>query len=443
MGRIKSALGRFFGFLSRKFNNSTKNLTLADIQAEYSGKTSGNSAMNLSGVYSCVDIISNTFSKLPFFLMDNNTKEHIQDDNLYMLLNVQPNEIMTASIFKKILATSMLLDGNAYAIPFRRGLEINSIYPIKPGNVSIMTQTVNKKTKVYYKVTIGDDDFVLREDEIIHLKAFTYDGITGISPLTHARLCVGVGLNQEEFQQSFYASGGRPAGTLNVNADLSSKEIVVKNSDGTTTKKSYKDIIREEWEKAGSVKGFRTPVLDFGITYNAIAQISPADMDFVNSKTVNLEDIARFFNIPAYKIGAGKQTYSSNEQGAIDYITNGIVPRVTQWEQELTIKLLPYNQVRQGISIRANVAVELRGDTASQSAWLEKMIQLGLYNRNEGRAYLDLPKVEEYGDDYFIGPNYTPIKTLFAGKSVAEITPNPTKENDQDNNETEENDTGE
>ena len=220
----------------------------------------------------------------------------------------------------------------------------------------------------------------LRYDEIIHIKMNpTEDGTVGVSPLTYARLTTSVGIKQEEFQESFYDHGGRPDGVLKTTADLSSREVVVTGTDGKEKKISLKDEMRAAWANAhaGTNNRFNVAVLDNGLEYVAIPQISPADMDFVNSKTSNIEDICRYFNVPTYKLGVGKQTYSNNEQANIEYITNTIVPLVTQIEQEFTIKLLPNADIESGIVIKCNIEAELRGDSASRAAWYKNMQLIG------------------------------------------------------------------
>lgn len=381
----------------------------------------GNSAMNLSGVYTCIDIISNTIAKLPFFIVNNRTKERIDDtDNMYRLLNYQPNSRMNAMVFKKLMITRLLTQGNAYVKPIWRGAKVVAYEPLT--NVTIS----NIDGNIVYVVTDSNKNVVdmLRYDEIIHLKMYSEDGITGISPLHYARLVTQVGLNQEAFQKSFYENGGRPSGTINVSSDLS-EEVEIKNADGTVTVKSMKDIVREAWAKhnSGSNNAFNVAVLDNGMEYKEISQISPNDMDFVNSKNVNLEDIARFFNVPAYKLGAGKQTYANNEQSQIDYITNCIVPLVYQIEQEFTLKSLLAQEFNEGKIIKANLEAELRGDLTTRANWYRQMQQIGAYSINNILDKEDMPPIPN-GDVRLIGANSIPLERLIAGESVASATPN-------------------
>ena len=378
-----------------------------------------NAERNLSGVYACIELISNTISKLPFFKIQDNTKEAVDDQRMYNLLNLQPNPNMSASVFKKAIVTNLLTQGNAFVEPVRkfRSSEIARLDILN--NVSVLK---NPNTgDVMYAVT--DDDGKQRElryDEIVHIKVNpTQDGLMGVSPLTYARLTTSVGLKQEEFQESFYDNGGRPDGVLKTTADLSSKKQKVTMPNGEVKEISLKEELRKAWNNAQSGTGnrFSVAVLDNGLEYATIPQISPADMDFVNSKASNIEDICRYFNVPPYKLGVGKQTYSNNEQANIEYITNAIVPLVEQIEQELTLKMLTYKEIGSGYVIKCNIEAELRGDSATRAAWYKAMQTIGAYSINEIRKHENLPEIEG-GDARLVGANSTPLDFLVKGIGV-------------------------
>lgn len=382
-------------------------------------------AMNLSGVFQCVDLISDTISKLPFYVMNDRTKEHLDRPDIYNLLNLSPNPVMNGQQFKKLWITNMLLTGNGYVVPTWRGLKVTELNIFDKENVQIVQ---NDTSRIVYVVRnpFTKVERKLRYDEIIHLKAYTADGITGISPLTFARLTTEVGLEQEAFQKAFYTNGGRPDGVLKTATDLSNKQVAVKKTDGSTESVGMKEAMRRAWRAAhtGTDNRFDIAILDNGLEYQTIPQISPADMDFVNSKTVNIEDICRFFKVPPYKLGVGKQTYSNNEQASIEYITNTIIPIVTQIEQELTRKLLLDSEIQRGLVVTCNVEAELRGDTNARANWYQKMEQMGVYTINEIRALENMEEVE-YGDTRVIGPNYVPIEIAIKGGTAGDVTPNP------------------
>lgn len=393
--------------------------------------SAGGEALNLSAVYAIIGMISNTFSKIPYWVINRKDKSHKEDDNLYKILNVQPNEKMNAAVFHRLMASWLLYHGEAYAIPVRgfRSTQVTGLYPIDPSRVS---KVLDDDGTLYYRVTFdkkNNKTEVYRYDEIVDWKNWTLDGITGISPLEYARQTIQLGINQENFSKEFYEGGGRPSGILKFNSDL--PEIgkkVVMNDEGeiTTIEMPSKEIIREEWKaRQSSGDRFNIAVLDEGVDYKEISQITPEQMEFVNSKELNVQDIARFFGMSTcmFKLGVGKQTYSSNEQGQICYINDVIVPILRQYELELA-KILTESERQKGYVIKGNLNAELRGDTSARANWYDKMRSMGVYSINEIRELEDLPSIGEDGDTRLIGANSIPLERILEGATAGSATPN-------------------
>lgn len=423
------------GFFDRIKRKKFKNQALENTKSPFllgELREHESDAMKLSAVYAAISTISTTMSKIPFYIINRNTKERIEDENLYNLLNMQPNDKINASAMNKMLWTWVLTEGEAYVVPVRRyrSTEVVARIPIHPRNVSVLVDT-NKD--VFYKVSYNNkSNVVYRADEIEHIMAMTLDGIHGISPLEFARHTVQTGLNQELFAKAFYANYGRPSDYLKTQTDLSGRKVerTIIKADGTaeTYTISAKDAMREEWAKAHTGENrFKTAILDNGLEYGTVTQITPEQMEFVSSKEVNVEDIARFFEMSScmYKLGVGSQTYSTNEQGQICYINETILGKLRQWEQELTIKLLTEEQRNKGWLIKGNIDSELRGDSSSRASYYQTMIQNGVYTINDVLALEDRPSIGADGDVHFIGPNYTPIESLINGITAAQATPNP------------------
>lgn len=400
-----------------------------------------NNELKLSAVYAAITTISSTMSKIPFFIINSKTKERIYDPNIYNLLNDAPNGRMNASDMDEMLAKWILIDGEAFVLPVHRprSNEIIKRIPFRKFDVSKKLDNVNYET--YYDITFPDNHKELHNaNEVEHYVWETDNGIDGISPLDYAQNAIQSGLNQDEFNRYFYEKGGRPSDYLSYDTDLSMKEKEVtigtdENGNPIKVKKSYKDIIRDEWDK-GKRKGQWTAVLDNGAKYNTVEQITPEQMQFVTSKEVTVQDIARFFRMSScmFKLGVGKQTYSTNEQGQICYISETIAPILRKWEKELTLKLLTFEQRALGWQIKGNLNAELRGDTAARLAWYKGMHEMGVYNINEIRDYEDLSSIGEDGDVRTIGPNAVPLERAINGESAAAVTPNNVNGEEIDNN---------
>lgn len=263
---------------------------------------------------------------------------------------------------------------------------------------------------VWYGVSHPDtgEPMVLSGQDVCHYKGYTHDGLTGISVLRRASEVISAGRAAQQYEESYFLNGGQPSGVLYTDTDLSGTVKRTK-ADGSEVDVPIRDIIRAEWEKvhAGPNNAHRVAILDHGLKYSGTT-ISNVDAQFVESKAVTVEDIARFYGVPLSKLYAGKQAYNSNEQNAIDYVVSTLHPIVTQYDQERTYKLLLDSEIAQGLRLRANMMVELKGDFQSRSAWYKAMREIGAFSVNDILGLEDQPAVEG-GDERYASLNYVPL----------------------------------
>ena len=94
------------------------------------------SAMQMTAVYACVRILSESIAGLPLHMYqyeEDGSKTKAVEHPLYHLLHDEPNPEMTSFIFRETLMSHLLLWGNAYAQIIRNGKgDIIGLYP-QPG----------------------------------------------------------------------------------------------------------------------------------------------------------------------------------------------------------------------------------------------------------------------------------------------------------------------
>ena len=371
-------------------------------------------AMKLPAVNACIEIISDSVAKMPIYLMDSATRERQADHPALRLLTSRPTECLTAFDYHKLMESRRIAYGNAYALIWRDrwGVPVELI-PIAPGymqpylddNGRLWYVGTNPRTGEYRKFWPTD---------ILHYKAFSTDGLEGVSYLRRGAETIEAALQSQKYEAGFYKNGAKLTGILYTETDLTSRPEIAQ-PDGT--KISIKDAIRREWEHlyTGADNAYRTAVLDYGLKYTPITT-SNRDAQFIESKAASIEDVGRLFNIPLYKLGVGKQTYASNVQAAIEYMQRTLSPIVSEHEQEDTYKLLLESEQRSGLQLRRNMMGELRGDWAARAAWLKTMLEAGVYSVDDVRALEDLPDVPG-GDRRKASLNYVPLD-LWAELSV-------------------------
>ena len=181
--------------------------------------------MLLSTVYRCVEVISDSVAQLPlepYRIDSNGYKMKFTKHPTYRLLNSEPNSKMTRFTFIKTLIVSTLLKGNGFAYIERDN----------EGNATAMHYIPSELVTIIPPKTLGDAvaytvtglSNVVESCNMIHILNFSYDGITGISTLSHAKNTLGLSADSESHASGFFKGGANLAGILTVQSTLTSKQ---------------------------------------------------------------------------------------------------------------------------------------------------------------------------------------------------------------------------
>ncbi len=372
-------------------------------------RTDQDAAMRISTVSRCIDILSDSIAKMPFFVYERDTRVRVEHPALD-LLELRPNRWQTPAVFKKQLEAERVANGNGVAWIRRdpHSLQPTELVPIPHG---YWTVQLLKDGDAYYTIQHPFTGETIRcgRMDVLHVMAYSKNGYKGIGYLERAQEIIKGARAAQEYSSSYFLNGGQPIGILKTDSDLSGKTTVT-DPDGTERTISKKDRMREEWEKrySGPANVNRIAVLDLGVEYKPIS-VSNADAQFVEQMALSVEDLGRIFGVPLYKLQAGKQAYSSNEQNAIEYVVGTLHPNCTIWEQELLYKLLLPQDVERGLRIRGNLMAELRGDFNSRGTWYKNMRESGAFSVNEIRALEDMADVAG-GGEHYASLNYVPLE---------------------------------
>ena len=386
------------------------------LEEQRSMAMSTDKAMKISTVNRCVEVLSTSMAVLPIYIMEEATKERKKEHRLGNILWHQPNEAMTMFDYARLMMNNEVLRGNGYAWIFRDRLTgyPKELIPLPPDYVTIRTDYMGHLWYVFNHPVTGQL-FSLRPEDVLHYKAYTTDGIEGISILKRASMTLDTSMAAQKYENSTWHSGGQPSGILTTDSDLGDT-VRVEQEDGTWKTMDPKEQLRQSWEKLhrGADNAMRIAVLDLGLKYQPISMTN-SDAQFVESNEIRVADICRFFGVPLHLAYAGKQSYASNEQNGIEFVRYTLLGYETQWGQEDTRKLL-LPDVDAGLRIKRELKVFLRGDTAAQAQWYRTLREIGAYSVDDILALEDMPKVPGGGTRY-ASWNYGPLE-LFEKLSV-------------------------
>jgi HK97 family phage portal protein len=156
------------------------------------------------------------------------------------------------------------------------------------------------------------------------------------------------------------------------------------------SKKEERDKVRSMYEEvmSGEDNNGRIAVLDRKITKFEPVTLAPKDVQFL--ELINDNDIAvmNYFGMPSYKLNTGKQSYESNEQNNLDYLSTTLDPYLVQIEQAGGLKWLSLQE--QGYTyLRFERSALFRTDAKSRGEYLNGAIQNGRLRPNEARQVED------------------------------------------------------
>ncbi len=381
-------MANFFTRTLRSFYGNTANPN--SIIYQIFGGTVTNSGVEISpdkapqmaAVYACVTLIADTIAKLPFnvYIKTQNGQEISEGHRLNKILSKRPNPKYNAIDFKRAMMVNLLLRGNAYALPMRTGNIMGALELIPPDNVTVTYQN----GKLTYTVFLdGRNSLELNADQIIHLKAYTFDGINGVSPVTYARETIGTGISASQTLAKHYGKGAVPAGYL-VSGDTSRDPERLK-------------AIGTQFDEA--VKTGRTPVMPPGTEYKHLP-VSLRDSQFIESSKWTTEEVCRIFRVPPHKVGMLEHGMYNNSIEAQNnqFVTDCIQFWVEYIELEFEEKLLSSPLY----SLEMDMTSLLRGDTVTQVQRHVSYWNVGAMNVNEIRKENNLPPIE--GGEEFMKP---------------------------------------
>lgn len=352
------------------------------------------SALKISAVYACVKVIAETIASLPLNLMTeltNGDSEKAKQHPLYNLLKVSPNSEMSSFTYREMQMTNLLLWGNAYSLIKRNKQgQIVELYPLKSKNMVVERDAVTNNIKYTYTNNRGITK-TYTPKQILHVPAFTFDGVLGVSPITYAREAMGLALATEEFGARFFGNGARPGGVLE-------HPGVVKDP----------EKLRDSWNKVyqGTANSHKVAVLEEGMKYHEIG-MSPEDSQFLQTRSFQITEICRIFRVPPHMIGdLSRSTFSNIEHQSIDFVVHTIRPWLVRWEQAITRSLLN-DEERTIYYPKFNVDGLMRGDFTTRMSGYAIARQNGWMSANEIRALEDMNKIpaDQGGDLYLLNGN--------------------------------------
>lgn len=335
------------------------------------------SALTLSAVYRCVELISDSVASLPINV-ETKKGEYLPNHQLYQVFDNR-NNLLDKYTFIKMLVQSVLLKGNGYAYITRNSDgSVKSLRFVESGDVTI---NYNKQTnQLYYTIPLITNKHI-ENINILHLKKFSYDGLNGVSVLSFASNSVKNSKNTEQSASDFFSNGRNLAGILKVNSPL--------------TPQQTKDI-KNAWNETYTNNGTGIAVLQGNMDFQSIS-VSSSDAQMLESRHFNVTDICRFFGVSPILLGEqGGSQYGVVESLQREFVLHTLMPYIKMIEEEFSRKLLKLSE--SNLTIKLEIEQMLKANKKEEAEYLTKLALNGILTPNECRIQLGYQPIEGADD---------------------------------------------
>jgi len=274
----------------------------------YSLLASGtNTPLAYSAAWACVQVLTQDMAKLPLELWTGSDRTGWTPARLHPLWQLlrKPNAWMNRFELIRYQVLSVLTDGNSYNLIVRdREMNPVQLIPIHPRYVSVY-QAYDGELFYGIGCRYGPLESLLPDDaamtvpqrDILHIRNLSLDGIIGLSTLGAARYAVEYGVNLERQGTALSGRGGKPGGVIYMPHRLQPDQA---------------KRLREEWDQIYNGEGQgKTAILEEGVKFEPLA-FRAVDAQFLESRRFQLEEVARFFRVWPFLIGAMEKLSYNN-----------------------------------------------------------------------------------------------------------------------------------
>ena len=304
----------------------------------------------------CVTLISDQLGSLPVTVERNG--EPIETPALL----TAPEVDRTRSEFIAALTTSLLVNGNAYLLAASRTALgfVSSVMLLDPEAIQVFVQDGRPQ----YRTARG----ALNPEDVLHIRNFTLPGhVVGYGPLDYNRQSIAQSLAADQYAAQAFTTGALPDGVLHSENEITSDQA---------------QDLKQAWIAGNGGRQRGPAVLSGGVKYQPL-EFSSVDMELLDSRRYNAEQMCTLFGVPPHLVGVPSQdskTYSNVQQDSQFFVRFTLRPLAVKIEEALST-LLPRGQ-----RAMFNFDAVLRADTQTRYDAYETALRAGFMTIDEVRA---------------------------------------------------------
>ena len=354
-------------------------------------------ARQLSAVWACVRLISQTVASLPIVVYRKgpNGREVVTDHWFPQMMASRPNSYQTRYEFWEQQIANLAMHGNLYAQKTELGGVIRALLPLNP----LQVETKLVAGKVVHILTTDGKVTVFAAESVWHAR-MNGDLIVGRSPLQFGRNILGIAQAAEQVVSKIYSNGGKPSGVLTLDKLLTPEQRRMLSSNYSALTVGADD---------------RLMVLEMGMKFDPVS-MSPQDMELLSARKLQIDEIARWFGVPSVLINQneGSTTLGSSTAEIINsFYKLNLRPYLEAIENSIVVNLFSKPD-REEYEVEFDFEGLLRASEKDRYEGYRVGITSAVLTPNEARAREYLPPLPG-GDVLMIQGAMMPITD--AGRS--------------------------
>ncbi len=345
-------------------------------------------ALQLSAVFAAVRILSESIGSLPLKVYQRRSdggKDLALNHPLTKLFSGIPNDEQTPQELLEFIIASTLLRGTGYSEIERDGVgRVNKLHPLDSSYMDVKRDAAGRLIYVYND---PKNPKTYLNNEIWRVPGVGGNGVMGYSTLAYARQTLGTSIATERHAAKTFSNGTRVPAVFEMAGKLEDEAF---------------DRLKGDLKAHAGVDNANTALLlEQGLTYKQVG-MSHDDAQFLESRTFQIAEIARWFNVPLHMLSElSRATFSNIEHQGIEFVTYSLRPWCKRIENTIARDLLS-SRDRGRIFVEFSMDALLRGDTKSRYEAHASAINNGWKNRNEVRALENMNPVD--GLDEYLTP---------------------------------------
>lgn len=380
--------GGWFGVIRESFSGAWQRFVTMDAPKEI---------LAFSAVFACVTIIASDIAKLGIRLLqedENGINSPVPGTSPFLAVLKKPNRFQTWFKFIEQWIVSKLLYGNAYVLKERdgRGVVV-ALYVLDAQRV---TPLVADDGGVYYQLSKDylsglDEPITIPAKELIHdMMVSLWHPLCGVSPIYACGMSAMMGNRIQANSTRFFQNMSRPSGML--------------TAPGTINDETAARLKTQFEENFSGPNIGRIAVAGDSLKYESFGAIPAHDAQLIEQLRWTVEDVARCFHVPTWKLGDKEPLRTSVESLNQTYYSDCLQALIESAEALLDEGL---GLSTPGYHTEFNLEGLMRMDTAARYAAKGAAVKGGWMAPNEARAGEGLKPVAGGDSPYLQQQNYS------------------------------------